>query len=81
MLATFQILVVTAFVASLVYWVLPAHWVDDPRPEAQEMNDYWVTVMARMNDTSASLRAPRPEPAASPRWAELPGDGRETHIE
>ena len=31
MLATFQILVLTTLVASLVYWILPARWVEGRR--------------------------------------------------
>ena len=31
MLATFQILVLTTFLASLVYWVLPKGWVEGRR--------------------------------------------------
>ena len=29
---------------------LPEHWREDPRPEAQEINDYWVNVIVRMSE-------------------------------
>ena len=29
---------------------LPEHWRADPRPEAQEINDYWVNVIVRMSE-------------------------------
>lgn len=28
-------------------WALPAHWREDPRPEARIINEHWVDVIAR----------------------------------
>jgi len=44
--------------------VLPAHWRNDPRPEAQIINDHWVGVIAAAAAAQQD-RAVRGRPAAS----------------
>jgi hypothetical protein len=35
---------------------LPAHWRNDPRPEAQIINEHWVQVIARAGEQAEQLR-------------------------
>ena len=36
---------------------LPEHWRNDPRPEAQVMNDHWVRVLARATELEEGFTA------------------------
>ena len=38
---------------------LPEHWRTDPRPEAQVINEHWVSVMVRACDARDKLTAGR----------------------
>jgi len=38
---------------------LPAHWRSDPRPEIQDVNDLWVSVMVRAREHLEQVASPR----------------------
>jgi hypothetical protein len=39
---------------------LPQHWLTDPRPEVQYLNELWVNMMARAEDQNEILQPDSP---------------------